>query len=197
MIRNQIIQVADSLFAQKGISAVSMEQIAAEAGVSEKSVDAEFAGKVDLLEECMKQKTVKTETVISAVQYVSQSVLETLILVMHVAFEEKSVLCNAFYKDLNKYPSSHKHLAVFNMEIQNRCTGYFIKCVEEGYFISNENRERMAFIYMEEICNLASKYQHAMMRTLIKGICTPKGLDEAARIQTVLEIKIDKIKTIK
>lgn len=193
MIRNQIIQAAYNLFAQKGISAVSMEQIAMEAGVSEKSVHAEFTGMANLLDECLKQKAVKIENSLSIAQSISQSVLETLILVMHVAFKEKATLCNAFHKDLSRYSSTHKHLAIFNMKIQNRCVDYFMKCMEEGYFVSNENQERMAMIYMEEISNLASKYQHDMIQTLIKGICTPKGLDEAARIQTVLEVKINKI----
>lgn len=197
MNRNQIIQTAGSLFAQKGITAVSIEQIAAEAGVSKKSVHTEFAGIANLLDEYLKQKAANIETAISTAQSVSQSVLETLILVMHVAFKEKSAFCDAFYKDLSKYPSTRKHLAVLNMKIQNCCVDYFMKCMEEGYFIPNENVERMAMIYMETIYNLSLKYQHPIIKTLIKGICTPKGLDEAARIQTILEIKINKIETIK
>ncbi len=197
MIRDRIIQTAGSLFAQKGINSVSMEQIAERAGVSEKSLYAEFTGMADLLEECLNREITKIETAISTAQSVSQSVLETLILVMYVAFKEKSDFCTAFYEDLSKYPATRKHLAIFNMKIQNSCAGYFMKCMEEGFFVTNDNQERMALIYMEEICSLATKYQHTMIKTLIKGICTPKGLNEAARIQTVLEINVNRISNLK
>jgi Transcriptional regulator len=193
MIRNQIIQAAYSLFTQKGIDSVDIKQVATVAGVSVEDLKAEFDGKLRLLEECLKQKVSVIETAISTAQSISQSALETLILVMYVSFKEKSALCNAFDKDLNRYPSIRKQLAIFNMKIQNRCVDYFTKCIKDGYFVPNENQERMAMIYMEEICNLAAKYQHAMIQTLIKGICTPKGLNEAARIQTVLEMNINKI----
>lgn len=197
MIKNRIIQVAHLLFAQNGINAVSMEQIATAAEVPAEIVNAEFGSKTELLDECLKQSAVEIETAIAAAQSLSQSVLETLILVMAVAFKEKSALSHAFHKDLNKYPNTRKHLAIFMLKIQNSCAGYFIKCMEEGYFNTNENQERMALIYMEEICSLATKYQYAMIKTLLKGICTPKGLNEAARIQTVIEIKINKISNLK
>lgn len=197
MIRDRIIRTARSLFAQQGICAVSMGQIAREAGVPEKSVYAEFSGMADLLEECLNRETAKIETSVSAARLLSQTVLETLILVMYVAFKEKSEFCDAFYEDLGKYPGIRRRLAVFNLKIQSSCAGYFMKCMDEGYFTANENRERMALIYMEEICNLATQFQHAMIKTLIKGICTPKGLDEAARIQTVLATNIDKLSILK
>ena len=195
MIRTQIIQTAVNLFAQKGISAVSIEQIAAEMGISEKSIYMEFSEIEKVLDECINHKIDKITEAISTAQSISQSALEALILVLNVVLKEKSAFCNSFYTDLNKYPIIRKQLAIFNMQIQDKCGKYFVECIEEGYFISNENRERMALIYLAEISSLAAKYQHAMIKTLLKGICTSKGLDEASRIQAVLEIKKSKIES--
>jgi AcrR family transcriptional regulator len=196
MIRNQIIQAAESLFAEKGISKLNMEQIAIEAGLPREAVDMEFSSISNLLDECLKQRLVKVETTLSAVQSVSESVLEALILTLQKVFKEKSTFCDTFYSDLSKYPTACKQLAIFNMRTQNKCVNYFIKCIDEGYFINNGNQERMAMIYMEEISGLATKYQYAMIKTLLKGICTPIGLIEAKRIQEVIESKTNKIETI-
>lgn len=195
MIRTQIIQTAVNLFAQKGISAVSMEQIATEMGISEKSIYVEFPDIEKVLDECINHKINKMKEAVSTAQSISQSVLESLILVLNVVLKEKSAFCNNFYTDLNKYPTTRNQLAVFNMQIEDKCGKYFVECMEEGYFISSENRERMVLIYLAEINGLAAKYQHAMIKTLLKGICTPKGLDEARRIQAVIEIKKSKIES--
>lgn len=196
MIRNQIIQTAESLFAEKGISKLNMEQIAIETGLSREAIDMEFSSISNLLDECLKQRLVKVETALSTVQSVSESVLEALILTLQKVFKEKSAFCDAFYADLSKYPTTHNQLAIFNMKIQNKCVNHFMKCIDEGYFINNGNQERMAMIYMEEICGLATKYQYATIKTLLKGVCTPKGLIEARRIQEVIESKTSTIGTI-
>lgn len=196
MIRIQIIQAAGSLFAEKGISKLNMEQIAKDAGVSREAVDMEFPSISNLLDECLKQRLATVEITLSAVQSVSESVLEALILTLQKVFKEKSTFCDTFYSDLSKYPTACKQLAIFNMRTQNKCVNYFMKCIDEGYFIDNGNQERMAMIYMEEINGLATKYQYAMIKTLLKGVCTPKGLIEARRIQEVIESKTRKIETI-
>jgi AcrR family transcriptional regulator len=196
MIRNQITWTANTLFARKGINSVSMEQIAAAAGVHVEAVMREFNGMGDLVEECVKQNVAKIEKDVSTAQSISQSPLETLILVMFVCFKEKSNYCDAFYKDLGTYSTTNKQLGIYLLKNQDRCAEFFMKCMEEGYFVSHENKERMALIYMEEISNMASKYQHKMIRTLLRGICTDKGLIEAARIQTIIELKIKQIETI-
>ncbi|NDV84005.1 TetR/AcrR family transcriptional regulator [Bacteroides sp. 51] len=196
MIRIQIIQAAGSLFAEKGISKLNMEQIAKDAGVSREAVDMEFPSISNLLDECLKQRLATVEITLSAVQSVSESVLEALILTLQKVFKEKSTFCDTFYSDLSKFPTACKQLAVFNMRTQNKCVNYFMKCIDEGYFINNGNQERMAMIYMEEINGLATKYQYAMIKTLLKGVCTPKGLIEARRIQEVIESKTRKIETI-
>lgn len=196
MIRNQIIQAAGSLFTEKGISKLNMEQIAIEAGLPREAVDMEFSSISNLLDECLKQRLATVEITLSAVQSVSESVLEALILTLQKIFKEKSTFCDTFYSDLSKYPTACKQLAIFNMRTQNKCVNYFIKCIDEGYFINNGNQERMAMIYMEEINGLATKYQYAMIKTLLKGVCTPKGLIEAKRIQAVIESKTSKIETI-
>ena len=196
MIRIQIIQAAGSLFAEKGISKLNMEQIAKDAGVSREAVDMEFPSISNLLDECLKQRLATVEITLSAVQSVSESVLEALILTLQKVFKEKTTFCDTFYSDLSKYPTACKQLAIFNMRTQNKCVNYFMKCIDEGYFIDNGNQERMAMIYMEEINGLATKYQYAMIKTLLKGVCTPKGLIEARRIQEVIESKTRKIETI-
>lgn len=196
MIRIQIIQAAGSLFAEKGISKLNMEQIAKDAGVSREAVDMEFPSISNLLDECLKQRLATVEITLSAVQSVSESVLEALILTLQKVFKEKSTFCDTFYSDLSKYPTACKQLAIFNMRTQNKCVNYFMKCIDEGYFIDNGNQERMAMIYMEEINGLATKYQYAMIKTLLKGVCTPKGLIEARRIQEVIESKTRKIETV-
>ncbi len=196
MIRIQIIQAAGSLFSEKGISKLNMEQIAKDAGVSREAVDMEFSSISNLLDECLKQRLATVEITLSAVQSVSESVLEALILTLQKVFKEKSTFCDTFYSDLSKYPTACKQLAIYNMRTQNKCVNYFIKCINEGYFIDNGNQERMAMIYMEEINGLATKYQYAMIKTLLKGVCTPKGLIEARRIQEVIESKTREIETI-
>jgi|LSQX01.3.fsa_nt_gb AcrR family transcriptional regulator len=196
MIRNQIIQAAGSLFAEKGINKLNMEQIAIEADLPREAVDMEFSSISNLLDECLKQKLAKVDAMLTVAHSISESAMEALILIMHNTFKEKSTFCDTFYSDLSKYPTACKQLAIFNMRTQNKCVNYFIKCIDEGYFINNGNQERMAMIYMEEINGLATKYQYAMIKTLLKGVCTPKGLIEARRIQEVIESKTSKIETI-
>ena len=193
MNRSRILHEAKSLFAKEGINAVNMRRIAIEADVNEDDIYTEFEGIGQLLEISLHGEIERIENIISKIKSISDSAFETLVIVMCLSLKEVSGFCPAFYKEIKHYPSSCKYLTNYRLKFLDDCTTYFRQCIEEGYFKSIENPERMASFYIEEIGNLASKYQFSMIQMLMTDLCTLKGFGEMQRIMTVLATKKEQI----
>jgi AcrR family transcriptional regulator len=159
-----------------------MNQIAGEIGISKKTIYASFKNKEQLLDECMKQEIEKVEIIISDTIKSSQSSLETLLLVGARVFKELAGFCPAFYKDLSRFPVAQECLMRFRLKFRDSNITYFRQCAEEGFFIPTANNDGMASIYVEEIGSLTPKHQRAMIQTLLREICTEKGIKELNRL---------------
>lgn len=193
MVKKQIIRVAITLFAKKGIEAISLEDIATETGIPVKSIHTEFKNREKLIEECIKEEAVKIRASASAALFVSRTVLENLILVMYIVLQRRIFFQPVFYKDLNRYPVACKSLMAFNLNFQNYCMLYYQQSVEEGYIIPSDCNEHKLLIFTEITGGIASKCQYRMIQTLFNDICTQEGLAELSRIMTIIETNTNKI----
>lgn len=187
MEKKQIIRVAIILFAERGIEAVSSEDIATEAGIPVKSIYAEFNDKETLIEECIKEEAINIKSLASAILFTSETVLDNLILVMYIVLQRRTFFQPVFYRDLNRYPAACKLLMAFNLNFQNYCMLYYQQSAEQGYIIHNDCNEHKLLIFTEMIGGLTLKCQYGMIQTFFNGICTREGVAELNRIMTIIE----------
>jgi hypothetical protein len=184
MNKSKIIQTASALFAAYGINTVDMKRIAKEAHVSEETLAAEFNGKEQLIEDCLKHEIEMLEATVSDVVSYAQSSMEQFVDILSAVLAGLSGYCPAFYKDLKEYPSLQKHLNLYKTRFFDDCTGYFMDCGKDVFFNPEFSNESTAAICVEQISSLEYKYQSKMLRLFLQGISTEKGLKELNRIKS-------------
>jgi AcrR family transcriptional regulator len=182
MNKSKIIQTTSALFFLYVIKSVDMKRLANEAHVSEEALEAEFSGKEQLIEECLKHEIERMETTVSDVVSYAQSTLEQLVDAVSVVFNGLSGFCPAFFKDLKAYPSAQKHLNLFRERFLDKCIGYFVDCGTDGFFNPEFCNESTAAICVEQISSLEYKYQSKMLRLFLQGISAEEGIKELNRI---------------
>jgi len=182
MNKNKIIQTTTALFATYGINTVDMKRIAKEVHVSEDALAAEFNGREQLIEECLKHEIEIMETTVSDVVSYAQSSLEKFMDTVSLVLNGLSGFCPAFFKDLKGYPSAEKLLNLFRIRFLDKSIGYFMDCVKEGFFNPEFSNESTAAICVEQISSLEYKYQSKMLRLFLQGISTEKGIKELNRL---------------
>jgi AcrR family transcriptional regulator len=182
MTKNKIIQAATALFAKHGIEAVSMEQIAEEAHVTEKAVGAAFESKEELLEACIRHQVQILKSAVLDDVSEAQTSLEALYDYLSAVFAGLPKFCPAFHNDMKKYPTVQKSEYLFNEKLRNRCIRCFRKCEKDGFFSPDYKMETVASFCMDIFGSTEPKYQAKVIRIFLESISTEKGVREIKRI---------------
>lgn len=182
MQREKILQAATDLFARHGMKGVSISQIASELGISKKDIYAEFADKDDLVVACIAREIERVGKAALKVLDIECPVPEKIMLVGSDIFRHHASRCQAFYKDIDRFPGAKRLVDESKMRMRGRFIDIFRKGVEDGYFVDTLEYGLVSSVYIDQFTSMKYEYQPTMIVTFLRGISTTKGMEELDRV---------------
>ncbi|MGV3538587.1 MAG: TetR/AcrR family transcriptional regulator [Rufibacter sp.] len=125
-LRDRILQAALALFFQRGIKAVSMDDVAAHLGVSKKTIYKWFVNKDELVTECMQPYIQNMELNCCQSVDTSENALEGLFRIVEMVREIMRQVHPSIFYDLQKY-----HPRAWELWVAHK-NGFFLEQVKES-----------------------------------------------------------------
>lgn len=190
-LREVILKTAMKAFAEKGIRAVKMDDIAESLAISKRTMYEIYATKEELLYEGVKAFREKRKEKFMELAK-EKDLMEILLKVYHVRVEEANATNPLFYDDLVKYPRVLRYLNRVKKNSREDMMLFFERGVQEGYFRDDINYELAMHLfealgrYIQEE-RLYNKYSikeifRGMPLVLLRGLCTEKGIEKLQKI---------------
>ena len=190
-LREVILKTAMKAFAEKGIRAVKMDDIADRLAISKRTMYEIYATKEELLYEGVKAFREKRKEKFMELAK-EKDLMEILLKVYHVRVEEANATNPLFYDDLVKYPRVLRYLNREKKNSREDMMLFFERGVQEGYFRDDINYELAMHLfealgrYIQEE-RLYNKYSikeifRGMPLVLLRGLCTEKGIEKLQKI---------------
>ena len=186
-----ILKTAMKAFAEKGIRAVKMDDIAESLSISKRTMYEIYATKEELLYEGVKAFRERQKAKIVELSK-GKDLMEILMKYYRIKVEESHATSQAFYNDLIKYPRVLRYLNREKMHTRENLQKFFERGVYEGYFREDINYELAARLFdaigryvMEQ--RLYSQYSIEELFTSLsfvslRGLCTEKGIKKLERL---------------
>jgi len=190
-LREVILKTAMKAFAEKGIRAVKMDDIAESLSISKRTMYEIYATKEELLYEGVKAYRERQKAKIIELSK-GKDLMEILMKYYRIKVEESHTTSQAFYNDLVKYPRVLRYLNREKMHTRENLKKFFERGVYEGYFREDINYELAARLFdaigryvMEQ--RLYSQYSIEELFTSLsfvslRGLCTEKGIKKLERL---------------
>lgn len=190
-LREVILKMAMKAFAEKGIRAVKMDDIAESLAISKRTMYEIYATKEELLYEGVKAFREKRKEKFMELAK-EKDLMEILLKVYHVRVEEANATNPLFYDDLVKYPRVLRYLNREKKNSREDMMLFFERGVQEGYFRDDIHYELAMHLfeaigrYIQEE-RLYNKYSikeifRGMPLVLLRGLCTEKGIEKLQKI---------------
>ena len=186
-LRAKILATAMTDFRQRGIRAVKMDDVAAELGISKRTLYEIFDKKEDLLFETLKHYYVeRTERMQVQVQHCA-NVMEIILAVYRIKVEEFQQTDPNFYSDLVKYPQVLRFLNQENLSNRVKFQQFIERGINEGFFRNDVNYELTTRLF-DALSNYVMQNQLYRQYTMeeifknlifvtLRGMCTARGAD--------------------
>lgn len=186
MLREQILQKAETGFARLGIKGVNMDGLASGLHISKKTVYSYFSSKEELLTECLKCCITRNKAQILREAGKAGTVLEAILLINRTALYQSLSLCPAFHEEIKQYACLQemleRHYFTFIRTEYLKC---FTRGYEESLFIDRHN-PHLTLDFFEDRVLLCTGWPLPPDRkqmenygitvfTYLAGICTDKG----------------------
>ena len=187
-LKERILEYSEKEFYANGVKQVKMDNIANYLSISKRTLYEIYPTKEDLLLECLKKHDTAYESRIE--QYIEESnpnAIEIIIFSYKMKLEHFLQLNPLFLEELCKYK---RVLSYFDARDKERDTDFnwlFNRGVEEGFFRKDLNSKIISNMFTvslkEAIDNELYKefgmeyLFHDIVFTLIRGICTIKGIE--------------------
>lgn len=187
-LKNKIIEVATALFRRMGVRAVTMDDIAREAGVSKKTIYQEFEDKSALVFEAFSAFLEKDEGMLRKIFEQDDDVIQHFIRVSKFIKEQYSGMNPLILNEIRRYyPRSWKRFEEFKNGLAlTTLVDLLQRGKEAGYFRPEIDVEILAMLRMEQIAfdfrSLPSASDFSMVELqlqifdhFIHGILTDQG----------------------
>ena len=185
--RERIMKYAFGEFLKKGLKAVKVDNIAADMGISKRTLYELFGDKERLLIECLKYNQEQRRVEFEQIRKDSKNALETLIKLYHGRLKEVNAVNPAFLSDIKKYDQLIPFMEQMSEEKNEFALMFIEECVKEGLFRSDIDYNLLLNtfdILCRAILNneLYKQYGfesivNTLDLTFIRGVCTAKGLE--------------------
>jgi AcrR family transcriptional regulator len=190
-LREVILKAAMKAFAEKGIRAVKMDDIAEILAISKRTMYEIYATKEELLYEGVKTSRENSEQKFMEMSK-DHDVMEILLIAYQARLEEANATNPLFFDDLVKYPRVLRYLNREKKNSRERMMQFFERGAKEGYFRHDVNSELVPLLfdalgrYIQEE-RLYKKYSvkeifRGMPLVLLRGLCTEKGIEKLQKI---------------
>jgi AcrR family transcriptional regulator len=205
-INDKIINIACDLFMRYGIRSVTMDEIAAEAGISKRTLYEKFSNKEDLLEKLLGNLWIEHRKMINQIIDANTSCLMAILNIMkHVTDELKNELTfksrECFFYDLKKFYPKIEKKNKDNFDIyRSFMVKHLKKGIEQQTVRENLNLDLVSTLLITQIEGLdnikAMQQFHpreiftTAIISFCRGISTEKGLKEIESFIIENEIRI-------
>ena len=193
-LRTKILMTAMAGFYRCGIRSLKMDDVAAELGISKRTLYEIFDKKEDLLFEAMKHYYNERSEKLQVKVQDCRNVMEIILAIYRIKVEEFQQMNPNFYADLEKYPQVLRFLDDENRKNRVKFLRFMERGVQEGFFRSDINYELSAHLFNAQgiyIMQHKLYLQYSMediFKNLIfvtlRGICTEQGLN---KLNTILK----------
>lgn len=191
-LKGRILVAATQLFFQYGIKKVRMDDIAKKLRISKRTLYEIYQSKEEVLIASLHRFHDENHARLEASLPKDASVMDVLTTVYRNQLEISANVNPVFYDDLNDYTVVKKYLKSTSLERTEKARKFFLKGVEQGYFLEDINDDLVSEIasYINESvakCHLYHRYPtedifRHMMILFIRGFCTVKGVEEIDKI---------------
>lgn len=195
-LKDKIVDVAMHAFAQRGIRAVKMDDIAQELAISKRTLYELFENKEVLLFEGVKKYKKLKDAEMERLAAESHNVIDFVLNVYRNRIEDSRKTTPQFYSDIVKYPSIKNYLTQDKEERQNQFLRFMRRGVTEGYFRSDVNYHLVVRMFeaLSSYMNDNELYQRYgfeelfsnMVFITLRGFCTLKGIEKLDNSLTAL-----------
>ncbi|MDR2291903.1 MAG: TetR/AcrR family transcriptional regulator [Prevotellaceae bacterium] len=205
-MNDKIIKIACDLFLRYGIRSVTMDEIAAEAGISKRTLYEKFSNKEDLLEKLLENIWVEHRSSINQIIMATPSCLISILNIMKYVtkdFKDEQIIKSreGFFNDLNKfYPNVAKKNKDCLELLRSFMAEHLKKGVEQQTVRKNLNLDLIStllIVQIEGLDNIKAMQQfhpREIFTTAIisfcRGISTENGLKEIEDFLTENEVYI-------
>lgn len=198
-LKNDIQATSARLFRLHGIRAVKMDDISAALKMSKRTLYEIYDNKHDLLLDVLTLLENEVRENIKKSAAGCNNVMDKLIIFFSIRAKFYSETNPKFFADIQRYPEILGKLKSRNEEHHRNSEEFFRQGVEEGYFLDTVNYKFLSRVCnrcMEEMRNdedskdidIAEIF-HSFICVVIRGFCTPKGIDQLDRFLADLREK--------
>ncbi len=187
-LKPAILEEAQKSFAQYGIRAVKMDDIARNLGISKRTIYELYATKEDLLCEVVETRQEEYDRQTQLLQNICDNNMDLLIRVLGLQLESVANTNFNFFQDINRYPKVAKKINGYCERQHAYSAKFFAKGVEEGYFLPHVDYEVLNRIAAGTMNMLRSDDRYddlsykdlflGYLYVIIRGFCTVTGLEK-------------------
>ena len=185
-LKEKVAQVAAVAFMHKGIKNVKMDDVAAELGISKRTLYELFSDKEELLLDVVKLHRKEMKNYMISIAEKAENVLE-IIMSFYIRTTEDFQTTNIlFFEEIKKYPQVTKFLEEGRKENAVSAVAFYKKGVEQGIFREDVNYEivqEMIHGQMDMLIHNDIRKTYSMVEIFktvvfmhLRGITTEKGL---------------------
>ena len=184
-LRERIIEKAMQEFSMHGIRAVKMDDLAADLGISKRTLYEIFKDKETLLLEGIKEYYNRKREYLFDYSEENHDVMEIVLEAYRMKVEEVRSVNPAFYQDLIKYPKVTRFMKESQEASRTAFLDFMNRGVEDGYFRKDVNYQLVPHIFDalgQHVLNNSLLQQYSVEELYsnffliaLRGFCTDKG----------------------
>lgn len=185
-LHKRILETAMSLFLEKGIRAVRMDDIAGLLSISKRTLYEVFPNKEQLLLEGIKDSHDKKHKRLEQLMQSCDNVMDTLICMWRCQLEEMKSIKTNFISEITRYPLVMDYFKEQEKTSVNIARVFLKRGVDEGYFLKGLNYDLiMNILHEQRQYSMKSElYRQYSFESLflnvsiisLRGFCTEKGI---------------------
>lgn len=185
-LRDKILETAMRAFAQRGIRAVKMDDVASELSISKRTIYEIFSDKESLLFEGMKKYHAERQALAKEETSQCENVMEVMVAIYRMKVEEFRQTNPLFFVDLVKYPKVSRFLNQQNQQMRKDLLKFMERGIYEGFFREEVNYELAARLFdaLGKYVMVNQLYRQYTIEEIfqnlifvsMRGLCTDKGV---------------------
>lgn len=185
-LRDKILETAMRAFAQRGIRAVKMDDVASELSISKRTIYEIFSDKESLLFEGMKKYHAERQALAKEETSQCENVMEVMVAIYRMKVEEFRQTNPLFFVDLVKYPKVSRFLNQQNQQVRKDLLKFMERGIYEGYFREEVNYELAGRLFdaLGKYVMVNQLYRQYTIEEIfqnlifvsMRGLCTDKGV---------------------
>lgn len=185
-LRERIVEMANHFFRERGIKGLKMDELAAQLGISKRTLYEVFEDKETLLVACIGQNQRNAELYMQEVLATSQNVLEVILRAYKRSIELAQKTTPKFLEEIHKYPKAYEVMINRHNSDTQRTISFYQQGVAQGLFRDDVNFlifQELVKNWMEMMLNsdILRKYPFldvftSILLTALRGISTEKGI---------------------